>query len=473
MPRRRAYLLALTCLVIAGMLRLAFDPLLGERAPGSLFIIGIGITAWYAGFWPALVSLLVTVPIVHYGFGRALENLPRSSNAVTLISYIVFGLILCYFGERQRLGRLRNRRDARDLAVQKSYFERLFESSQDGVIILSPEGKVIGINSNGLSLIGFGNLNDVTGKDLESLWNVQEPGGVRTSVAMAREGKVSKLEASCQDVDGSTKWCEIVISPIQGQGGKVEAILAVARDITERREMDETLHKTVAQRTQDLLDTNEKLQGFIYSLAHDFRQHIRGISTNASIILHDSADTTDPETRQTLERLVSSAKHLGEMTDDLLAHAKLGRAGLRIEKVDVTELASQAVEAVRQEPYCPTSVEFRIQDGLAAEADRALLKLVLENLLDNACKYSQLAKAAVVELGRDEEGFFVRDNGVGFSMAYAHKLFQPFERLHRETEFRGTGIGLANVKQAIDKHGGRIWAESEPEKGATFHFTLP
>jgi signal transduction histidine kinase len=329
------------------------------------------------------------------------------------------------------------------------------------------------VNVHGLNLLEAPDEETLVGKPWKSLWEGQSREAAEDAIQRAFRGQVIRFEGLSPTMAGTPKWWEVVVSPIQSSDSKVEAILAVARDVTERRAIDETLQRTVAQRTQDLLDANEKLQGFIYSLAHDFRQHIRGISTNASIVLQDSKDGTNAETRENLQRLVASAKHLGEMTDDLLAHAKLGRAGLRIEPVNISELAEQAAESVRQESYCPTNVEFRIQDGLAAEADRALLKLVLENLLDNACKYSRLSSPAVVEFGRDREGFFVRDNGVGFSMAYAHKLFEPFERLHRDVDFHGTGIGLANVKQAIDKHGGRIWATSEPDKGATFRFTLP
>lgn len=247
-----------------------------------------------------------------------------------------------------------------------------------------------------------------------------------------------------------------------------EAALRNSTLVQEIQTLNESLEQRVQDRTLQLLEANEQLQSFTYSVAHDFRQHLRGISINASIVLNDAADRLG-EQRQNLERLRSVALLMSKMTDDLLTHARIRSEALRIVEVDLTELAKEAAES-RLAMY--SGSEVRVQPGLQACGDRTMLRIVLENLLDNAFKYSQYTEKPVVEVGQEAAGYFVRDNGAGFDMDYADKLFLPFERLHTGEDFEGTGIGLANVKRIVERHGGKVWAESKPNEGATFFFTL-
>ncbi|MGV3617215.1 MAG: sensor histidine kinase [Fimbriimonas sp.] len=234
------------------------------------------------------------------------------------------------------------------------------------------------------------------------------------------------------------------------------------------RRLNETLEERVEERTGQLLEANEQLQGFTYSVAHDFRQHIRGININASIVLSEGAGALGP-LRTHVERVRDVSRLMGQMTEDLLTYARLRSDALRIADLDLSALADEIAED-RATTY--TRTRYEIASGLTTQGDRTMIRIVLENLLDNAFKYSQEAENPFVEVGRADSAFFVRDNGIGFDMAYAHKLFLPFERIPSSTHIQGTGIGLANVERIVRRHGGRVWAESAPGRGSTFYFTL-
>jgi signal transduction histidine kinase len=224
----------------------------------------------------------------------------------------------------------------------------------------------------------------------------------------------------------------------------------------------------VEERTTQLSEANEQLNGFTYSLAHDFRQHIRSININAEIVL-DEVGPSLGEYKENIERVGRAAKLMSRMADDLLSYARMRSIEMQMTPVDMTELAEEIAQGL-QAAY--PSAKYSIQPEMEVIADRTMLRLVLENLLDNAFKYSQREEAPFIELGQEDGRFFVRDNGIGFDMAFVDKLFKPFERLLPQSEFGGTGMGLANVKRILERHGGRIWVESEPAKGTTFHFVL-
>ncbi|RYG23257.1 response regulator [bacterium] len=271
---------------------------------------------------------------------------------------------------------------------------------------------------------------------------------------------------------------DFVYQPSRDTSGRVDGILVHAVDVTDqvraRQRIEgfaQELEEQVRQRTLELLQTNEQLQGFTYSVAHDLRQQIRGISTNAAILLEDVGDL-DEDSRTTLDRLIRSAKKLGALVDDLLSHARLGKAQPEKQPLDLSEMARSVGQHLTDGGGCAQDLEFQIEATPLAVGDPAMLRIVVENLLDNACKYSGKRDSPRVEFGHDGEGYFVRDNGAGFDETYAHKLFEPFERLHADESFEGTGIGLANVKRIVEKHGGRVWAQSQLGHGATFWFTL-
>jgi PAS domain S-box-containing protein len=256
----------------------------------------------------------------------------------------------------------------------------------------------------------------------------------------------------------------------------------VAIDVTERvqaqeeiRLLNQELENRVKLRTGELEAANKELEAFTYSVAHDLRAPLRHINGFSRILADDYGQELSPEAHDCLIRIGNSAAHMGKLIDDLLELARLGRRAMTWQQVDLQALVKEVVRELEPEA-AGRAIEWHVGKLASAHCDRVLMKQALGNLLSNAVKYTRPRNPAVIEVGcQQSDGnrvFYVRDNGVGFSMAYAHKLFGVFQRLHLEEDFEGTGVGLAVVRRVLERHGGQVWAESEPGKGAAFYFTL-
>jgi signal transduction histidine kinase len=247
------------------------------------------------------------------------------------------------------------------------------------------------------------------------------------------------------------------------------------RRVAERTRQLRDANMNLALRNTELLALNKELESFSYSVSHDLRAPLRAISGFSAIVLEDSGDKLDPEGKADLERIRAATLHMGEMIEGMLQLARTTRYEMHREKVDLSGLAREIISHLQaSEPQ--RHVEFSIAPDLTVQGDRVLLQSMLENLLGNAWKFTSKRPDGRVVLGIQSRGpqpvYFVRDNGAGFDPRYADKLFGVFQRLHRDKDFAGTGIGLATVQRIIQRHGGRIWAESQVEKGATFYFAL-
>lgn len=235
------------------------------------------------------------------------------------------------------------------------------------------------------------------------------------------------------------------------------------------------LERRIHERTLMLEAANRELETFAYSVAHDLRAPLRAIDGLSLATIQDYSDKLDQNAKESLERVRENAQRMNQLINGLLELSRMSRAQMHPTSIDLTQMARQIVADLRErEPS--REVEISIADGLTAKGDASLLGSVIENLLNNAWKFSARKPMAKIEFGKKMERaqpvFFVRDNGIGFDMNYADKLFSPFQRLHSRADFAGHGIGLATVQRVIHRHGGRIWAESKLEQGATFYFTL-
>jgi PAS domain S-box-containing protein len=277
--------------------------------------------------------------------------------------------------------------------------------------------------------------------------------------------------------DGTRGWFQLSVEPAP------EGVFILSMDITERkraeaaqRQINADWERRVQERTRALEEANHELEAFSYSVSHDLRQPLRAIDGFSQVLLEDHRDHLDAKGHPHLERIRAAAQRMGLLIDDMLNLSRITRAEIKREPVDLSALARTAWAAARERDPA-RSVAVEVQDGLTTEADPRLLGVALGNLIGNAWKFTRdkpQARIAVGALpGGPEPVYFVRDNGAGFDMAYADKLFAPFQRLHSPREFEGTGIGLAIVARVVQRHGGRVWAEGAVGQGATVYFTLP
>jgi light-regulated signal transduction histidine kinase (bacteriophytochrome) len=246
-------------------------------------------------------------------------------------------------------------------------------------------------------------------------------------------------------------------------------------EIEDRRKAQDELASTneqLEERSQQLRSALTELEGFCYNISHDLRTPLRGIVGHSRIVIEEAGSNLDPESREHLVRLSLAANKMGKLIDDLLEFARLGRDAVTSQPVDLSALAEEIARQYRTE----TDASIAVQPGMTAEGDSSLLFIALMNLIENACKYVLPGEKPHIKVGTREDGetkvFFVKDLGIGFEMKYAEKILQPFQRLHRDEEYPGTGIGLANVKRIIDRHGGELWCESALGEGTTFYFTV-
>ena len=266
-------------------------------------------------------------------------------------------------------------------------------------------------------------------------------------------------------------WVNLTRSLIRDQKEIPLYFLTMVEDITKRKHSERALQ----QRTAELEAANKELEAFAYSVSHDLRAPLRGIDGFSLALLEDCADKLDERGRSYLSRVRGGAQKMSDLIDAMLNLSRLTRGELRRRIVDLSEVAKDIVaELQKRQPE--RQVEFVIAEEVTADGDPEMLRVVMENLLSNAWKFTGKRAIARVEFGvtskDDKPVYFVRDDGAGFEMAYVDKLFGAFQRLHRATEFPGLGIGLATIQRIIHRHGGLTWAEGEVERGATFYFTL-
>jgi PAS domain S-box-containing protein len=371
----------------------------------------------------------------------------------------------------------------------------IVESSDDAIIGKSLEGIVTSWNRSAESMFGY-TADEVVGKPIVIMVppdRIEEEALIIER--MGRGERIEHYETVRRRQDGTDVPVSVTISPIKEAGGRLIGASSIARDITEKKWAEETVRRQTVQlqehaesmrsandelkRQRAALEAaNKELEGFTYSVSHDLRAPIRTIHSFVRIIEEDHGGRLDPDLRRCLDIIAKGARQAGQLIDDLLEFSRLGRQALQRDRVNMVALVQEVVADLRKDHDAPRS-SITVADLPPCFGDRRLLKLVWMNLLSNAFKYSQYRDHAQIDLGwRSSEAseerctYFVKDNGVGFDMKYAHKLFGVFQRLHSKEEFEGTGVGLAIVQRIIHRHGGQVWGEGQVDGGATFYFAL-
>jgi PAS domain S-box-containing protein len=379
--------------------------------------------------------------------------------------------------------RTEHKREEEALILAEEKHRSLTENSPDLIARFDRQLRYLYINS-AAAKGGRYSPEDYVGKTLREV-------GVESQEAQKWEeclitvfatGQIAELEDKFDTPQGIQYFCTKFV-PERASDGAIRSVQSIARDITENKQAEEEIRKLnaeledrVEKRTAQLEAANKELEAFSYSVSHDLRAPLRHINGFAKLLSDQYQKELSEKGQHFLDVITDSAHQMGMLIDDLLQFSRTGRMELSISTVNMNQIVEDVKEQLRRENPERT-IQWVIAQLPSVQGDSAMMELVWMNLLDNAIKFTRNRKKAKIEIGsREENGefvFYVRDNGVGFDMQYAQKLFGVFQRLHPTAEFEGTGIGLANVRRILVRHGGRTWAEAKLEKGATFNFSIP
>jgi PAS domain S-box-containing protein len=359
-----------------------------------------------------------------------------------------------------------------------SLYREIFRNSTEAIAVVDTNGAYLEQNAAHRELLGYAD-EEIIGQTPAIHLGHEVFGSVVQD--LIRDGRCRR-ELTSRTKSGDVRHIELSAFALH-DGERPVCYVGIKRDMTERkraedkiRALNEDLERKVAERTAELLQSNQELESFCYSVSHDLRAPLRSIDGFSQAILEDAAHHLDEENKGHFQRIRTATQRMAQLIDNLLDLSRLARKELARAPVDLSALVL-AVARDLQRLYSDRTVELRVAPGMTVHGDPPLLRVVVQNLLENAWKFTGGTLNARVEVGATRETdrtvYFVRDNGAGFDMAYAGKLFVAFQRLHGHEEFPGTGIGLATVHRIIARHGGHVWAEGRVGQGATFYFTLP
>lgn len=370
-----------------------------------------------------------------------------------------------------------------EIERQAVTFDKLLSSISDMTYTFDRQLRFRYVNRSVEILYGK-KLNDLIGKDFADLgYDEDLTAQIRQDLKWVFDtGENFKGETKFPDATGKVGFYEYIFNPVFSADGTVEMVVGSAREITERkrseeeiRHLNEALEQRVAERIAELKAANRELEAFSYSVSHDLRAPLRAIDGFSRALLEDNSDQLDETGKNYLSRICAASANMARLIEDLLDLSRLSRSKMQSQTVNLSKIAQRIAEKL-QESEPARTVEFKIEPDLIVEGDERLLHIALQNLFDNAWKFTSKRERAEIAFGQslqnEKKEYFVRDNGAGFDMAYADQLFGVFQRLHTTNEFEGTGIGLVTVQRIIHRHGGFIRAEGRVDEGAAFYFTL-
>ena len=487
---------AVAMVLTAAAIRLAFLSTLGMQAPFVTFYPAVMFAARYGGLRAGLLATALSTIFADYFWiepaGQFALGQPSDWLAMTI--FLLSGAMIAGVSDAMHRARasasaaekqalLATERAAAAEALQESRvkLETALASMTDAVFISDAQGRFIDFNDAFATFHKFRNKDECakTFAEYPDILDVFMADGTlapldQWAVPRALRGETAtNAEYTLRRKDTGETWVgSYSFGPIRNKDGVIVGSVVTARDITERKRVDASL----AEHSAKLAALNKELESFAYSVSHDLRAPLRAIDGYSRMILKNQGSQFDENTKRQFDVIRNNTKMMGQLIDDLLALSRLGREALSVSRVNMEELTRDAWEELRAiNPDRP--IDLKIDNLPSGMGDRSFIKQVLVNILSNAIKFTRTREIPLVEVGgyleETENVYYIRDNGVGFEMQYHDKLFGVFQRLHSADEYEGTGIGLALVQRIIHRHGGRVWAESEVDKGATFYFTLP
>ncbi|MFI5906638.1 PAS domain S-box protein [Dactylosporangium sp. NPDC051541] len=461
--------------------------------PTARAILGPEASQRPASQWAELLDMRaadgVTPYRTHGGWPAGTESLVECVMAGRRIEIRLRTLL----HEREQPGFVAVMRDITDrhaaeeqLRGSEELLQVLLDGARDyAIYMLDPAGTIVSWSVNAERLNGYPS-EETIGTSYACLFTADDQAGGRPERVLERAAERGRAELDGPQVrkDGTRFWAHGLVSAVRHPDGSVRGFVTVSQDVTERKQAEQVierlnadLEQRIDERTADLREANAELESFSYSVSHDLRAPLRAVDGFAKMLALDYDAALDEPGRRYVERIRAGAQQMGELIDGLLAFSRLQRQELASGRVGLAELVAEVWDELAVERG-DRPIELVVGELPDAVGDPRLVRHVIANLLGNAVKYTREQTSARIEVGHNvtvagEATYFVRDNGAGFDMRYAGKLFKVFQRLHRAEEYEGTGIGLALTHRIVHRHGGQIWAEAAPGEGATFLFTLP
>jgi PAS domain S-box-containing protein len=381
-------------------------------------------------------------------------------------------------------------RSQQALEAQTLMLQSVLDGISEGLVAADEEGKFVLWNPAAEKIVGLGPAN-VSSEEWTEHYGLFLPDTVtrfpaeQNPLARAIRGESSTAEMFVRNPAlEKGVWIEASASPLKNKDGAPRGGVVAFRDVTqsraderEIRKLNDELEHRVVERTAQLETANKELEAFSYSVSHDLRAPLRHIGGFSKMLVEEFGSTLDPTAQHYLDRIQSGTQKMGLLVDELLALARVGRQALTRQAISLNSIVEDVI-AILQPESEGRQVEWVVSNLPLVECDPVLVKQIFQNLMTNALKFTRGRTPSIIEISHrenTEDGqrvYMVRDNGIGFNMKYVDKLFGVFQRLHRAEDFEGTGIGLATVQRVVQKHGGRVWAEGEVDRGAAFYFTL-
>jgi PAS domain S-box-containing protein len=474
----KGYVVAIAAVLVAVGVRTALAPVLGDRSPFLLFTLAVMTASAYGGFGPGIVATVCSMLAGASLFTGLIWSLStyRTEDLFSLALFAGIGTAISSINSRIHV--------LQEVVVSEDQKYRLLVDSVTEYAIygLDPQGNVVSWNAGAERMLGY-SAGEIMRRNYSLFHLPEDIAKQLPETALQRAAASGHYKSQDWRVrkDGSRLWADVTITAVRSSDGTLAGFSNVTHDITERkraeaevRQLNEELERRVQERTRQLQEANRELEAFSYSVSHDLRAPLRSVDGFGNILLRDYGTALDPRAKDLIRRMRGATVRMGQLIESLLTLSRLSRQPVRRQVVDLGAVADSIIGELRTRD-ADRKVRVHIQDGLTAECDPRLIRIVLDNLLGNAWKFTRDSVDPSIEFSLVEDDsavFCVRDNGAGFDMERKDQLFVPFQRLHGAEDFEGTGVGLATAQRIIHRHGGSIWAESQPEKGAAFFFTI-